>query len=344
MQAPYTLDRRQMFLAVVSSLYVSRVFAAPTRSTAAGAQFTDPILREQLPKWSDANRATLLQALSPENGGRIDAQTAAQLASATGGSIDALMTQLLSVITKYARPPISHFYVGALVRGKSGALYAGANLEVPGNGLNQTIHGEQSAVANAFNHGETGIDTLAAGASTAVAEAPCGHCRQFLYELDGAADLRILLTGKPARTLKDLLPDAFGPADLQQTEAIFASKPHALRLPPGSGGPLVAAALDAAVRSYAPYSKSPSGCAIQTKAATIVSGSYLENAAFNPSLAPLQSALVALVMRQEAFANIARVVLVESSGRTISHAAETRMVVAALAPRARLDVVTARLT
>ncbi len=56
--------------------------------------------------------------------------------------------------------------------------------------------------------------------------------------------------------------------------------------------------------------------------ATFVSGLYLENAAFNPSLAPLQSALVALVMRQEAFANLARVVLVESAGRTISQILE----------------------
>jgi len=141
--------------------------------------------------------------------------------------------------------------------------------------------------------------------------------------------------------LKDLLPEGFGPADLQQTEAIFTSTPLALRLPTAFGGPVVAAALNAAVRSYAPYSKSPSGCAIQTKAGTVVRGSYLENAAFNRSLAPLQSSLVAFVMRQEAFANIARVVLVESSRRTISHAAETRMVLAILAPRASFEVVTA---
>jgi cytidine deaminase len=55
---------------------------------------------------------------------------------------------------------------------------------------------------------------------------------------------------------------------------------------------------------------------------TIVGGSYLENAAFNPSLAPLQSALVSLVVHQEAFADITRVVLVESSAGMISHAAE----------------------
>ena len=344
MQSPYKVDRRQMILGLTSLLCLPH--EAGSQTVPPTALFTAAFLREQLPAWPDASRALLLRALSPENGGRIDAQTVAQLAPAAGGSVDALMIQLLPVMMKHAHPPISNFFVGVLVRGKSGALYAGANLEVPNNGLNQSIHGEQAAVANAFGHGETGIDTLAAAASLAApgqgeVGAPCGHCRQFLNELDGGANLRILFPAGPARMLKDLLPEGFGPADLQQTEAIFISKPHALRLPAGVSGPVVAAALDAAVRSYAPYSKSPSGCAIQTKTGTIVSGSYLENAAFNPSLAPLQSALVALVMRQEAFANIARVVLVESSGRTISHAAETRMVLANLAPLASFDVVTA---
>jgi cytidine deaminase len=73
----------------------------------------------------------------------------------------------------------------------------------------------------------------------------------------------------------------------------------------------------------------------------IVSGSYLENAAFNPSLSPLQSALVSVVMHQEEPANIKRVVLVEMTGATITHQAETRMVLAALAPRATLEVLTA---
>jgi len=345
MRRPFLIDRRQALFALTASLYAPR-FAAASQAQPSETFFTAAFLREQLPAWSDASRAVLQRALSPANGGRIDAQTVTELAAATGGSVDTLMMTLAPMMRRYARPPISNFFVGALARGRSGALYAGTNIEVPQNGLNQSVHGEQAVVANAFGHGETGIEALVATGSNGLAGpfeagAPCGHCRQFLNELNGGADLRILMPGKPAVALKNLLPDSFGPADLQQTEAIFASKPHALRLPASATGPLATAALDAAVRSYAPYSHSPSGCAIQTKAGTIVSGSYLENAAFNPSLAPLQSALVALVMRQEAFADIVRVVLVESSGRTISHAAETRMVLAALAPRATLTVLSA---
>ena len=328
----HTVDRRQMLFALTASFYAP--FAAGQAPPARTA-FTGTFLRQQFPTWSDADRAALQRALAAENGGRIDAQTVNRLVPAAGGSLDALMTLLLPVVKEYSRAPISKFEVGAVARGWSGALYAGANLEVPRSGLNQAIHAEQSAVANAFGHGETGIAALA------VSGAPCGHCRQFLNELADGENLRLLAPQNQTWTLKDLLPSSFGPRDLQQTEAIFASKPHVLRLPAGIRGPVVASALDAAVRSYAPYSNSPSGCAIQTKAGTIVSGSYLENAAFNPSLAPLQSALVSLVMRQEEPADIRRVVLVESSGATISHATETRMVLAVLAAQATLDVVPA---
>ena len=104
----------------------------------------------------------------------------------------------------------------------------------------------------------------------------------------------------------------------------------------GTHDRLVDAALDAASRSYAPYSKSSSGCAIQTDRQTFA-GSYLENAAFNPSLPPLQSALVNLVLAGEDFAAIRRVVLVEVNGAAISQRAATEAVLAAIAPRARFE-------
>jgi cytidine deaminase len=136
------------------------------------------------------------------------------------------------------------------------------------------------------------------------------------------------------------LPASFGPKDLDQKDAMFTSPITSLRLATADDA-LTRQALEAAERSYAPYSQSPSGCAIEMRSGLIVSGSYLENAAFNPSLAPLQSALVSVVMHQEAPADITRVVLVETAGAVISHHPETRMVLAALAPKATLTVVTA---
>ena len=54
----------------------------------------------------------------------------------------------------------------------------------------------------------------------------------------------------------------------------------------------VTSALQQAVQSYAPYSHCPSGLAIVTAQGTVYSGPYLESAAFNPSLGPLQAAVI----------------------------------------------------
>lgn len=225
----------------------------------------------------------------------------------------------------------------AIALGKSGALYPGANIEIPRSGLNQAVHAERSAIANAFGHKEEGI------AAIAVTAAPCGHCRQFMNEISGGGQIRVLISDRAPQPLQVLLPDSFGPADLGLTSSLFTQGSTVPSLKTDASDALSEAALAAAARSYAPHTKALSGCAIILKSGTIVSGSYLENAAFNPSLAPLQSALVSVVMRQEEFADITRVALVELANATISHEAATRMVLAALAPRASLDVVTATL-
>ena len=54
----------------------------------------------------------------------------------------------------------------------------------------------------------------------------------------------------------------------------------------------VKSALQQAVQSYAPYSHCPSSLAIVTAQGTVYSGPYLESAAFNPSLGPLQAAVI----------------------------------------------------
>jgi cytidine deaminase len=295
--------------------------------------FTDASLRELLPQWPDDSRAELGRALAPANGGRIDAASVSRLGAARG-SIDTLMTELLPIARRYAKPPLSNFFVGAIALGKSGALFVGANLEVPHAALNQAIHAEQSAVANAYGHGESGITAIA------VTAAPCGHCRQFLTEIAGGEDIRILIPGDRPRPVKSLLPMSFGPRDLGKADAMFVSAPVALQLA-GGGDALAERALEAAMRAYAPYSDSPSGCAIEMKSGTIVSGSYLENVAFNPSLAPLQSALVAVVMHQEELADITRVVLVEVNDARITHSTGTQMVLAELAPHATLAIAVA---
>ena len=293
-------------------------------------QQTDTLLET----WSEASRAIIRKRLlQPDAAGRIPADEVRTLAQADGVSIDEVMTRLLPIARLFSRPPISDFHVGAVALGASGAIYPGANLEVRGNALNQTVHAEQFAVSNAYANREQGL------AAIAVTAAPCGHCRQFLNEIADGSRIRIIVAGQPQRTLADLLPASFGPSDLGIAGGMLGAPAAELHL--SSSDPLARAALDAASHAYAPYSKARSGCAIRTASGRVYAGSYIENAAFNPSLSPLQSALVKLTLGGEQFGAIRNVVLVEMKAAVISQRAATEAVLAAAAREAHLNVVVA---
>ena len=235
------------------------------------------------------------------------------------------MLERLAEAQSYARPAVSGYRVGAVARGTSGALYLGANLEFPGVSLNQTVHAEQAALSNAFMHDEPGVEAIA------VTSAPCGHCRQFLYEFAEGRDIEILLAGYAAIKLSELLPRPFGPADLDVIKRPLSRDKIAIQ--DFEGNPAQAARY-AAANAYAPYTNSPSGIAIRSRRGNIYRGSYIENSAFNPSLPPLQVALVAMALANEDFGDIAEVVLAEASNNAISQLSATKSVLAAIAPRA----------
>src|SRR5258708_27447506 len=199
------------------------------------------------------------------------------------------MRNLIPLAQKFAIPTISNFFVGAVSHGLSGSLYFGANYEFPGQALSFTVHGEQAATAHAISFGETGIDLLA------VSAAPCGYCRQFLYELTTASSLQIILPNTPTTLLTTLLPDAFGPADLGITAALISPQAHGMTLP-DTIDDVTQAALNAANSSYAPYSLSYAGAALKTSDGNIYTASGAENPAFNPTMSPLEAAVVTLTI------------------------------------------------
>ena len=242
---------------------------------------------------------------------------------------DAGILRLLSDAAAFAKPPVSNFRVGSVARGSSGKLYLGTNVEFAGEALSFTVHAEQSAVTNAWMSGETGIDLVATSA------APCGYCRQFLNELVTAAELRVLMPAE-SRTLAELLPSSFGPRDLGVSGGLLQPEDHRLAI--GEGDDLAVAALGAANMSYAPYSRSYAGVALRTRDGSIVTGAYAENAAFNPSLSPLQAALSQLNLQGFAWEAIAEVALVEAGSM---HTSATRTVLGAIS-RAPLRVLEAR--
>jgi cytidine deaminase len=234
------------------------------------------------------------------------------------------MLEHLAEAELYARPALSGYRVAAVVRGTSGALYLGGNIEFPGVNLGQTVHAEQAALSNAFMHDEPGIEAIA------VSAAPCGHCRQFLYEFAGGSDIEILVSGQPAITLSSLLPRPFGPRDLNVTGGPLSRTKIAIE----NIESVAQAARHAAANAYAPYSNSPSGIAIRSRRGNVYRGSYIENSAYNPSLPPLQVALVAMAMAKEDFSDIAEVALAEAANNSISQLNATKSVLAVIAPRA----------
>src|SRR5207247_9156973 len=105
-------------------------------------------------------------------------------------------------------------------------------------------------------------------------------------------------------------PCACGPAALCVPAGLVPPQSHGMTLP--SSDAVVQAALKAANASYAPYTFSYAGVALKTSDGSIYAGQVAENAAFNPSMSPLEQAVVNLVIGGgKTYADIVDAVLVE---------------------------------
>jgi cytidine deaminase len=126
--------------------------------------------------------------------------------------------------------PYSGFYVGAAVRTGSGGTFAGAAVENASFGL--TICAEPSAIMRAYAEGDVGIHAIAVVGGPSPESAgeivtPCGRCRQMIYEAGQVSgfDISVLCSNADlSKVMKvrisDLLPFAFGPADLNVRQQI----------------------------------------------------------------------------------------------------------------------------
>ena len=103
--------------------------------------------------------------------------------------------------------PYSKFAVGAAVQCKSGAVFAGSNIENVSYGL--TICAERVAIGSAVAAGEREFVAIAVVADTIEPIALCGACRQFLAEF--SPDLVIVSAtvagDRKIENLSNLLPD-----------------------------------------------------------------------------------------------------------------------------------------
>jgi cytidine deaminase len=129
----------------------------------------------------------------------------------------ARMIALAAAARENAHAPYSNFKVGACLRGESGRLFAGCNVENASYPESQCA--EATALGSLVSAGDKRVlecVVMAEGDDTVM---PCGGCCQRLGEF-AAPDAKIhLCDGKGVRrtvTLCELLPLTFGRANLKR--------------------------------------------------------------------------------------------------------------------------------
>jgi cytidine deaminase len=138
--------------------------------------------------------------------------------------------------------------------------------------------------------------------------------------------------------LELLYPWPFDPAYLGQSGVDpNASTEGPFRAPPGLPQEVALELERAGRRAHAPYSGSPSALVLETPVG-FFAGGVLESVAFNPTLEPGQTALVALIAHGGDPAAISRAWLAQPPRGSVDLAASTAALLAAVAPAAKLSV------
>ncbi|KDP28209.1 hypothetical protein JCGZ_13980 [Jatropha curcas] len=297
----------------------------------------------------------------------IEAHEAESMAKQSGLTVLELLPTLVNSARSLARTPISNYCVGAVGLGSSGRIFFGANLEFPGLPLHHSVHAEQFLITNLTLNAEPKLN------SVAVSAAPCGHCRQFFQEIRHAPDIQILVTDdsnidnsggaagknggkKKFEPLSHFLPHRFGPDDLLDKDFPLVLERHDNNLsllndsncnnniPNGIStvicDDLKYEALEAANKSHAPYSKCPSGVALMDCEGKIYRGSYIESAAYNPSLGPAQAAIVSYLVKGGGggYEKIVAAVLVEKEGAVVRQEYTARLLLQTISSKCEFKV------
>ena len=113
-----------------------------------------------------------------------------------------------------AHAPFSGYKVGAALRARAGEVVTGCNVENASYGL--TLCAERVAVFKAVSEGIRGFDAIAVVVDSPKLAAPCGPCRQILWEFCGDIWVRMEnLRGRGVtRRMSELLPMAFDQGNL----------------------------------------------------------------------------------------------------------------------------------
>ncbi|CAL0332215.1 unnamed protein product [Lupinus luteus] len=306
----------------------------------------------------------------------ISASEAESMAQSIGTTLPHLLPSLVKPSQSLARPPISNFPVAAVGLGVSGRIFIGVNLEFPGLPLHHTVHAEQFLITNLSLNAEPLLLSFAVSAAPCghcrqfLQELPSAPdikilitshntplftpLSHFLSHHFGPHDLlpkgAPLLLDPRHNNLSllphqnfDFLPNGVnGPSTNPDPKLKLESfeSPTSIAVngyATNSNDELKLEALEAANKSHAPYSGSPSGVALLDCEGKIYKGSYLESAAYNPSLGPVQAALVAFVAGGGGgggggYDQIVEAVLVEKDGAVIKQEQTARLLLNSISP------------
>ena len=109
-----------------------------------------------------------------------------------------------------ARAKYSNFKVGSALLCGDGRVFTGCNIESSSYGL--TVCSERVALFKALSEGANTFSRIVVVADTDELTAPCGACRQLLWDFCG--DLEVLLTNLAGKSktfrLRQLFPEPFG--------------------------------------------------------------------------------------------------------------------------------------
>lgn len=115
-----------------------------------------------------------------------------------------------------AYAPYSRYHVGAAVLTEDGRVFAGCNVENASFGL--TICAERTAVGSMIAAGSRRLVAVVVVTAGPEAGAPCGACRQTLFEFAGDAPVRMVavdaagtVVDERSSSVHALLPGAFRP-------------------------------------------------------------------------------------------------------------------------------------
>ena len=124
---------------------------------------------------------------------------------------DALREVAKDAMSK-AYAPYSKFPVGAAAITEDGRIVAGCNVENASYGVG--LCAECSLVSNLTMTGGGKLVAFTCVDGHGNVLMPCGRCRQLLFEHSASGMLLETVSG--VKTIDEVLPDAFGPRDLEE--------------------------------------------------------------------------------------------------------------------------------